>query len=203
MGKKNKTVREKTVHAETTQNVDEQKSEFLYFTLEALDNRRNAIDSRTNVILLLSTTVIVFFASQLSEGSFFYPKNLVLLINAIVIAAEAIFSCIYSLLLISPLTRKRKDRKNPQKSLSWFYIIADMSPENYEKNINKMNNGGFTKELSLQIVLISRLLKKRYLRMKTACIIQYIVLCHLFLYSAAVLLFTYLTPTVITTTIQP
>lgn len=170
---------------------DSHRLEFLYFTLSALDSRRDAVDSRSNVILVLSTTIVVFFTSLLSKESIFYPENLFLLINAIIVALEAIISCIYSLRLISPLTRKRKDRKKQQRSLSWFYLVADMTPKEYEKEIEKADSSDIVEELSKQIISISKLVKKRYLRMKTTCILQYIVLIHLLFYIVATLLFTY------------
>lgn len=161
---------------------EDSRLEFLYFTLNALDGRRNAVDSRSNIILVLSTTIVVFFTSLLLKDSIFYPENLFLLVNAVLIAAEAVISCIYALLLISPLTRKRKERKKDQKSLSWFYLIANMSPKEYGEEIEKMEPSGIIEELSTQTVLISKLLKKRYTRMQRVCFIQYVTLGHLFIY---------------------
>lgn len=188
--KKQSTQIETIINADKTK-AEDSRLEFLYFTLNALDNRRNAVDSRSNIILVLSTTIVVFFTSLLSKDSIFYPENLFLLINAVLIAAEAVMSCIYSLLLISPLTRKRKERKKEQKSLSWFYLIANMSSTEYRKEIEKFESPSIIEELSTQTVLISKLLKKRYMRMKWVCIMQYIVLGHLFLYVASTLLLTY------------
>jgi hypothetical protein len=168
---------------------DRSKLEFLYFTLNAFDNRRTAIDARTSIVLLFSTTMTVFFASQLAEGGFFYPKNQFLLIFAIFIAALAVVSCIYSLRLISPLKRPKKERKVKQKSLSWCDIVADKTPDDYEREIKELDDAGLVTELSTQAVRISVLLKKRYKLLDNACKIQYVVLCFLFFYIAVVLLF--------------
>lgn len=164
------------------------KLEFLYYTLNALDSRRDAIDARANIVLLLSTIVFGFFSSQLSDGGLFYPENTFNYIATLLILAATSSACIFSVRLISPIVRNSKERQNTSKSLSWFYLISNMTKDEYASEIRSANNEVIINELSTQVVLISKLLTKRYLRSKIACYSLYISLALLTAYIGIVLL---------------
>lgn len=161
---------------------------FLYFTLEALDNRRNSIDARCNILLIISTTIAVFFVSQLGRDGLLYPNNIFLFVNACCITSEVLMITLSYIFLISPIPRRRKQRKKNTKSLSWFYLIANSTKEEYYADIQNLSDIDIAKELSSQIITISKLLRKRYLRMKYICYFHYFSLLHFAIYVILILI---------------
>jgi hypothetical protein len=163
-------------------NKDIQK-EFLYSLLGFFDSRREAIDLRSSVILAASSLGLGLFLSQMKHGEFLYPDcSLVYKILAILILSSFLLACGMSLSLIAPISRSHKIKKIKAKSLSWFYLIAEETHEEYHKDITELSDDDILKELTKQVLEISKLLKKRYDRLEYSCKCLYIGIAILLIY---------------------
>lgn len=162
----------------------ENQKEFLYATLTNLETRRTAVDTRTTVVLAFSTVFLGLMFSQLKSGEFLYHNgNVIYKILQFLIILIFSISCFSSLLLISPIKRPKKIRKKVRFSLSFFYLIANQSHEEYYEEVNNLSINSINKELAKQVVEISKLLKKRYKRLKTTCNLLYIGIALTIIYS--------------------
>ncbi|MCX7749351.1 MAG: DUF5706 domain-containing protein [Clostridia bacterium] len=142
---------------------------FLYSLLASFDTRRNAVDMRCSITLALGIGSLIAVLSQMKAGEFLYPTIFSMKVGILIIILLILISCIVCLSLISPITRTRKEKKMPSKSISWFYLIANMTINEYSKEIQNLDDKEMIQELSKQVVLISKLLKKRYNRLIVAC----------------------------------
>lgn len=159
------------------------KIEFLYFTLNSFDGRRTAVDSRANVILLVSSAILAFVTYLCNSDGFFSPKqNIALSVFALIIIVVALIVCTISLLLINPISRSRMEKKERQETLSWFYLLADVKKNDYANKIMRLDDQKLINELSNQMILISKLLKKRYDRLQRICTFQFVLIGLLVLY---------------------
>ena len=166
------------------ENQIEYQKEFLYATLNNLETRRTAIHTRTTVVLAFSAVFLGLLFSQLKSGEFLY-HNGVVYFKIILFAIIGIFSisCISSLLLISPIRRPRNVRRKVKFSLSFFYLIANKTNDDYFNEIQQLSINSINKELAKQVVDISKLLKKRYKRLKTTCYLLYLGIILTVIYS--------------------
>jgi len=150
-------------------NLNEQK-EFLYNLLSSFETRRSSIDTRATIILAASSLLVGLVFSQIKKGEFLSTEgNITYKIIIIIIILFFVASLVYSLLLVAPINRSKKEKKKFTRSLSFFYLIADETVDDYHEEIRKQSLKNIVKELSKQTVLISRLLKKRYDRLERAC----------------------------------
>lgn len=175
---------------ENSENIERLK--FLYFVLNSFDDRRSAIDKRATVVLAASSLALGLIFNQVSVGDFFYPgeSTFYKIIIALIMIGFTISSCM-SLYLIAPISRtrhiRRKEKMNPtdplKKTLTWFYLLSDSNSVAYNNTISELTLPDIEKELCNQVIKISNLLKKRYLRLKSACNILYFALSVLLIYS--------------------
>ncbi len=146
------------------------RKDFLYNTLNALDNRRTAVDARSSVCLAVSTTSLVLILSQYDKDSLLMPTNIFELIIYILILLTLSISVLYSILLVAPIRKYNKPVKNKLiKNYSWFYAIARGTKNDYIDSINSLKKKEILTELSSQVYSISLLLDKRYYRLSILC----------------------------------
>lgn len=186
---------------------------FLSSQLSFLDARRSAIDIRATVVLAASSLALGLVFSQLKSGELLYPGPCVFdkgwstfvsqvrpsqllfpgscVVNRVMVGSilvSLMVACILSLVLIAPIARPRRIRRVETKSLSWFYLIASMTPAEYHQEIVALTDADILVEQATQTVKVSRLVKERYRRLKWACRSLYSAIVLLIVYSVVMLL---------------
>jgi Family of unknown function (DUF5706) len=187
--------------------------EFLYSQLSFLDARRTAVDMRATVVLAASSLALGLVFSQLKSGELLYPGSCVFdkgwstvvsqvrpsqllfpgscVVNRVMagsILVSLMVACILSLMLIAPIGRSRRVRRVETKSLSWFWLIANMTPAEYLQEIVALTEADILVEQATQTVKVSRVVKVRYRRLKWACRSLYCSIMLLIVYSFVMLL---------------
>jgi len=150
----------------------EAQQRFVYDLLAALDRRRSAVDTRCAVVFAMTGLALGLFVNLTKTEAPLDPSSRVWghYLCAAILAALMI-ALLFGLSLIAPISRPRKVRKAEagKPSLSWFYQIADMDLLAYTGHVSQQNSETLLKETTAQVVLISRLLKRRYDRLDRTC----------------------------------
>ena len=148
------------------------RKEFYYYILQALDSRREAIDSRSSLCLALSTTSLVLVISLYSNDNMLKPINSrhMFLYCAVIISLS--ISVILSILLVIPIRKYNnaiKNKKGEVTVYSWFYAVARVDREIYVNAALQLTPDEIMHELASQVHAISLLLDSRYNRLTILC----------------------------------
>jgi hypothetical protein len=165
------------------------RQEFVYDLLEALDRRRAAVDARCAVVFAIAGAAFALFITQLKSGELLYPGRCIwkLAFCSIILSLLSI-SMLLGLSLIAPISTPKARPSRSSIPLSWFYQIADLSEEDYHRAVMEQDKESILRESSGQVVKISRLLKKRYDRLKWTCYFLYWAIISLALYACIILI---------------
>jgi hypothetical protein len=142
--------------------------QFLEKLLDTFNNRRSAVDSRATIICTISLAMFGFLLTQGPDIFKSLPATVRYIMIALVIAPT--FGAVaYSLSLIAPLRRPRKERKTKMKSLTWFYKIPEQTLSEYQASVKGLTESELIDQTSKQVYELSVLLKTRYDRLLYAC----------------------------------
>jgi hypothetical protein len=161
--------------------------QFLEKLLDTFNNRRSAVDSRATIICTISLALFGFLPTQGSDIFENLPVTARYIIISMVIV-PTFASVVYSLSLIAPLRRPRKERKTKTKTLTWFYKIPEQTLPEYQASIKALTESELIDQTAKQVYELSVLLKARYDRLLYACWYLEIAIILLF----AVLVVTYI-----------
>jgi hypothetical protein len=140
---------------------------FLDLMIVEFNDRRKAIDSRALILATVSVAQLGFIITQTdSLGSNIPTPYRPIIVTTLV--AGAVWSTAANLALVAPLRRSRARRKTKSESLTWFYAVADLDPDEYLAQIAPLSEHQFALQRSQLAVDIAGLLKKRYISMVSA-----------------------------------
>ena len=148
------------------------RKEFYYYILQALDSRREAIDSRSSLCLALSTTSLVLIISLYSNDNMLKPINSLHIFLYCTIIITLSISVVLSILLVIPIRKYNKAIKNKKGEVtvySWFYAVARVDRDMYVNAALQLSQDEIMHELASQIHAISLLLDSRYNRLSVLC----------------------------------
>jgi hypothetical protein len=152
--------------------------QFLEKLLDTFNNRRTAVDVRATVICTVSLALFGFLITQGAEIFKGFSTTVRLVMISMVIL-PTFGSVAYSLSLVAPLRRPRKERKN-RGTLTWFYQIPNQTLSEYQANIKALTDSELIDQTAKQVYELSVLLKNRYDRLMNAC--QYLEIAIILLF---------------------